>query len=419
MKTILFGAGASMPFFQPELSTRHLTDAVNDLGRWNYVISKYKQVKGSNIVVAPATYVKRIIDAITACSPQANFEQIAEVVDKLASYSTSPFPQHNAMNIFEFVIEGLLYGTHKQLPTGLQGIPFLLREIIAGYILELEGNNKVPSYQALIDKQRDFLDYATANDDRASIVSLNYDDCVMESVQGLSFRTGFEDTRSQYGRQLDVRSFAGSKKVIYFPHGHLRFLFTDNDNVTYFPTSTQAEAERWHRLGSSSLAATLTFTQGRFAYNFNTFLTTGQTKDDSLNHLPYATYYQRLAVDLYSSDTLIVIGYSFGDEHFNRLIKSFLEMSGNRELIVIDYYPYAVTMTGEFQDEQNIITKIHEAARTTWSVIATGKGSITPANPAEIAHLNKYGYGYIFDNVLFYKNGYDKFLSEYQQVLQH
>lgn len=108
---------------------------------------------------------------------------------------------------------------------------------------------------------------------------------------------------------------------------------------------------------------------GKFAYNYNTFLSTGQTKDDGLNHLPYAIYYQRLAIDLFKSDTVYIIGYSFGDEHINRLLRSFLQLNFQNKIIIVDYYPDTITMMDEYMNPNSIITKINQNFGTEWQIM--------------------------------------------------
>ena len=88
MITFLFAAGASVPFFEnPSLSTFYLTQKVRDINEWQRVIKKYTLIKGQSVVIAPPQFVVEVIDMILSYAPDANFEQIAEVLDKISSYS--------------------------------------------------------------------------------------------------------------------------------------------------------------------------------------------------------------------------------------------------------------------------------------------------------------------------------------------
>jgi hypothetical protein len=298
MKTFLFAAGASVPYFEnPSLSTSYLTEKVKDINEWQRVIGKYKSITGQNVVIAQPQFIVKVINMILNFVPDATFEQIGEVLDKISSYSMDSIPSNRMMNLVQRVLLEIMNIPHKWPCIGMQEIPFLFREIIAESILELENNHKTRDYTQLLENQKAFIAYA-AKDEEASIISTNYDNCVPNSLDGLGFDTCFKPIDHRYLMQIDIHRFMNAPRVVYYPHGHLRFHFTDNDNVTYWRDSIMANNERWDGLASFAIGSTLTVTPGKYAYNFNTFITTGQTKDDSFNHLPYAIYYQRMACDI-------------------------------------------------------------------------------------------------------------------------
>lgn len=418
MKTFIFGAGASIPFFEPVLNTSYLTSKVCDKSEWDRVIKKYKFHQGKNQMIVDSSVIVRLIDAIRNFQPTANFEQIAEIIDKISSYGFDNIPNNNMMNLLVSVMN-TGFRPCNSYPFGSEwsDIPFLLREIIAESILELQNHHKAIEFKQLIELQHNFIEAVCNKDDEISVMSLNYDDCVYDSLVGLGFEKGFSKIDQRYSRQIDIDKFMHAKKVAYFPHGHLKFQFTDNDNVTFWSDSNQANEERWDGINGVAVGSTLSVLPGKFAYNYNTFLSTGQTKDDGLNHLPYAIYYQRLAIDLFKSDTVYVIGYSFGDNHVNRLLRSFLQLSTNNRIIIIDYYPSPVTMVNEYMDPNNIITKINQNFGTEWQIMIDQNSKKRPANPDEIEKLNTYGYGNLFSQVLFYKKGYKEFLNEFNGII--
>lgn len=418
MITLLFAAGASVPFFEnPSLSTPYLTQKVRDINEWQRVIDKYTLIKGQNVFIAPPQFVVDIINMILNYTPDATFEQIAEVLDKISSYSMDPIPSNRMMNLVQCILLDIMRYPRKWPDIGMQEIPFLFREIIAEAILELESNHKSRDYTKLLEKQKAFIAYV-AKDEEASIISTNYDNCVPNSLHGLGFETCFKPVDHRYLMQIDIHGFMNAPRLVYYPHGHLRFHFTDNDNVTYWHDSEMANKERWDGLDSSAIGSTLTVTPGKFAYNFNTFITTGQTKDDSFNHLPYAIYYQRMACDIAKSDTVFIIGYSFGDDHFNRLMKSFLKLKDTNKIIIVDYYSDVIGMVDEYMDQNNIISKICQVFGAEWSVIYdSAKQTKQPFNQPEVDRLNKDGFGQLFKNVYFYKKGYNDFLNEFTKFI--
>lgn len=418
MKTFIFGAGASIPFFNPILSTSYITSKVCDVTEWMRVMDKYRQNNGQNRMIIHHDAVVLLINKILEIKPNANFEEIAEIIDKVCSYGFDFAPDNNMMNLLLLIMEN---GFNPQNPRPFgpewSDVPFLLREIIAEAILDLQNNHKHVDYQHLLNLQHNLIETVCTNDNEVSVMSLCYDDCVYDSLFGLGFENGFRPKNDNYMLQMDVEKFMHAFKAVYFPHGHLKFHFTDNDNVTFWHDSNNANDERWSGLNGVAVGSTLTVLSGKFAYNYNTFLSTGQTKDDGFNHLPYAIYYQRLAIDLFKSDIVYVIGYSFGDLHINRLLRSFLKLNPNNKLFVIDYYPYPITMVDEYQDPQNIITKIHDNFKTDWNLIVDGNGNRAPVNNADIDVLNNQGYGNLFDQVIFYKKGYADFLNEFGNVI--
>lgn len=414
MKTFLFAAGASVPYFEnPSLSTSYLTEKVKDINEWQRVIGKYKSITGQNVVIAQPQFIVKVINMILNFVPDATFEQIGEVLDKISSYSMDSIPSNRMMNLVQRVLLEIMNIPHKWPCIGMQEIPFLFREIIAESILELENNHKTRDYTQLLENQKAFIAYA-AKDEEASIISTNYDNCVPNSLDGLGFDTCFKPIDHRYLMQIDIHRFMNAPRVVYYPHGHLRFHFTDNDNVTYWRDSIMANKERWDGLASFAIGSTLTVTPGKYAYNFNTFITTGQTKDDSFNHLPYAIYYQRMACDIANSNTVYIIGYSFGDDHFNRLMKSFLKLKDTNKVVIVDYYHDAIGMVDEYMDQNNIISKICQVFGTEWSIIYDNtRHTKLPFNQPEVDRLNKDGFGEIFKNVYFYKKGYKDFLNEF------
>lgn len=411
MKTLIYGAGASIPFFEPPLTTKYLTNCVLCKLKWQNIIAKY--AKHNTFTVPTYQEVIKIIEIIKGINPDYNFEQIAEIIDKIASWSFDKIPQNNMLNaLIKTLINCDVFVQNKNLENW-KHVPFLFRMIIAEAILDLQKNHKSIEYKKLIDSQHDFLESYTEKD-KASIVSFNYDDILLDSIDNLGFEQGFTKGNIR-GRRLSVSLIYNSEKAIYFPHGHLRFNFLDDENVEYYSDSSNAHKARWQN--SISIYSPLVLTKGKFAYNFNTFITTGQTKDDSLNLLPYSFYYQKLAVDIFKSSEIILVGYSFGDEHLNRLLVSFLAVNSKNKVLIVDRYLDNVLLTEEYKNQDNIIYKISITFKVFWGLVLTADVKKTN-RPKEVEHINKHGYDFLFSQILFYKKGYDEFLTEYDSVIQ-
>ena len=419
MVTFMFGAGASIPFFNPRLDTNYLTSKIMDFGEWQRLFNRYTKLIESNRIVTNANDVYRLMCIITKVRKNANFEEIAEILDKICSWGFDRLPQNTFLGSIVAVLGNGSWPVPNVVDLGWSIVPVLLRQVIAESICELQNNHKISTYDELISLQTKFLIDASAEHDKSSIMSLNYDECVVNSAIPAGFDTCFCKDASMNGAVLDVHRFMSSKKTIYFPHGHTRFVYADNSNVLYFPDANKANDERWRRIESHMKGGQLQMLPGKFAYNFNTFLTTGQTKDDAMNNVPYCYFYHRFSIDVFASDIVFLIGYSFGDEHFNRTLPAFLQIDSKRRVVIVDYYPEAVTRRDEFQDPNNALTKIYSAFKRDWDFYTALDGKLEPTNQAEIDKINSLGYGYIFNQVLFYKKGYENFLNEYLAVLEY
>lgn len=64
-----------------------------------------------------------------------------------------------------------------------------------------------------------------------------------------------------------------------------------------------------------------------------------------------------------------------------------------------------------------MILKIHYYLGTNWQVMYTPGIGVSPANPIDVGNINNRGYGEFFNQVVFYKNGYETFLNEFGNVI--
>ncbi len=176
-KTILFGAGASIPFFRPALSTEYLTKKVLGLNSWKDILHTYEEVVKGKHDIPSASEIRKVLCSIKniyeSNGKKINFEQLAEIIDKISSIEDDFAPDSNMLN--------LLLHTINARPMNLpcwKNVPLLFREIIARSIIDLQRSHKVAHFDELIESQHKLLCAICGKFDYASIVSLNYDDCV-------------------------------------------------------------------------------------------------------------------------------------------------------------------------------------------------------------------------------------------------
>ena len=218
MQTIIIGAGASVPFFSPRLSTSFLTSRVTCKDVWIKMINKYRS-SGTNNEIATPDAIMKVINCIQKyCS--ANFEEIAEIVDKLSSIGFDNNYSGDLLNLLLVVYRDLTGMSSFNNPIGPEwrDVPFLFREIIAESILELENSYKAPSYDKLSGLQKAFFNSICKKTDDVSILSFNYDDCVYDSLVGLGFETGFTVPHNNGSFGFDTKGFMSARRAAYFPH---------------------------------------------------------------------------------------------------------------------------------------------------------------------------------------------------------
>lgn len=137
-----------------------------------------------------------------------NFEQLAEIIDKLSSLGFDSYPCNNLFN-------RLISSLHISYPHIAQShyIPFFYREIIANAIIDSEDNQKADNYDVLQEQQQGFLEYISNRCEKVSVVSLNYDDSIPKSIDNLTeFKYCFDYNQGAYDKMLDIAKFFMKRK---------------------------------------------------------------------------------------------------------------------------------------------------------------------------------------------------------------
>lgn len=422
MVTFIFGAGASIPFFDGNLKTTTLTNQLKNEEAWCKMIQKLYDnwPKDKPLPDINIKEIMSIIDAICQTKKDANFEEIIEVIDKTATYKVAETPSDDLFNLALSVINPKLYKKRcpykKRSDESWLFIPFLAREIIATAILELERTRKSHCYECLKQAQEEFIMQAAGDKEPSSIVSLNYDNVIVESARHLSYEVGkvLDDT---HGFRLDAEKLLTEERLVYFPHGHIRFVFKEDDDVEYYHSSNIADENRWEAFKEGNIVSPVIAIKEDSCYNFNTFMVTGCSKDSIFNHAPYSYYYQRLAIDCKNSQTIYTIGYSFRDEHINRFLMSFLHLSPQNQLLVIDWHPDDVDILEE-RGAGSVFDFIRKYTKNTIGITCGGDPPIkSHLYKGGEEQLNKNGFGQIFDQVYYYKKGYACFLKEFPMFI--
>ena len=395
MKFFLFGAGASIPFYQTPLTTSYITNEISKKERWEPILKDYWDKFEYHYPIS-ARKIALMVQLLIKKHPQYNFEDIVDVFDKLTllqwPYTHTQAPEFK-QTISDLKALGFLK-FHKTKKRINLYFPFLLRCVLLNIFTE--ANTKRSSkYKDLIEKQHSLFE-PTNDQNKIAIVSLNYDDFLYESLKG-DFHTGFNlHHNEQEFESFSVQDFINKTRTISFLHGNIRFY---NNNFT--PKEIVGVKNRINNLGSTSDES-----NNINNYSFNTFITTGRNKELIFDENPYSIYYQKMAIDISKSEEIIIIGYSFNDSHVNRLLKNYFAIGRFRRIIIVDYY------NGQFNSNNlNFLENV-----TIKNIKELFEANINK-DTYEFENLKKNGYGYLFNKILYYSKGYENFLNEYSEVL--
>lgn len=404
---LILGAGASIPFYDPRLSTKHLTTVISDQNRWSYIVKRYTNIMSANPNTVSTQTVLQVLKSITQAHPDYNFEQIIEIYDKISSFNFDP--RQNSKILHDILRH---YGaTAPNIANHVWTcVPFLFRQLITEEVANLHANHKAATYNNLSQLQTNFVS-SISNGQTINIFTLNYDEIILDAIQNLNFITGFN-----YQGRFDVRTFLAAPKTISFPHGHSRFSY-DDEGILYHANSQTANIYRLNHIGAIDSTQTKYLTESSYAYSFNTFISTGQQKEPTFDVNPYAIYYQKFASDCLKANKIYVVGYSFSDPHFNRMLLNFLKISQSNKIIIVDYLPNPICVVSEFTNTESLFHRIFSLlGYTSIPMRGTNSNNVKYLYSAEENALNDIGFAEIYPKIFFYKKGYDNFLNQFNTL---
>jgi hypothetical protein len=401
---LILGAGASIPFYNPRLSTAHLTTVISDQNKWNNIVGRYTNIMGATVNMVNTQTILQLLSKITQAHPNYNFEQIIEIYDKISSFNFDSRPNSKILHdILQY------YGATAPIVANhvWDCVPFLFRQIITEEIEDLHTNHKVATYNNLTQQQTQFIS-SISSGRSINIFTLNYDEIIFDAIQSLNFTTGFDNQ----GR-FNINAFILADKTISFPHGHSRFSY-DDDGILFHANSQTANTHRLNHIGALNRTQTRYLTDSSYSYSFNTFISTGQQKEPTFDVNPYALYYQKFASDCLKANKIYVVGYSFADPHFNRMLLNFLKISLSNKIVIVDFLPNQVSIVTEFMSQGSLIQKIfNQLLVTSIPMHINGQDYLYKQEELD---LNNNGFAEIYPQIVLYKNGYDTFLNQFNTI---
>ena len=399
MNLLFFGAGASIPFY-PSLTTDYITKELKKLCNWEYIIELYNETNNSKI---DCTKIITLLKTIITTNPQANFEEICGFIDSITNILIDA--ERNTYDKYDRITDTLLRCKILELKlesiSNIKYIPYLFRCLIVHIFLNVQ---KTEYYDELIVQQKEFINYFTSETNKSSIVSLNYDDILKDTI-GEIYYNGFDKKQPSH-MPFSCENFFHSKRTISYLHGCIRFFYALPD-IQYSYENIPSIKDRLDKLVLQKSLNNQHLTSNLENHSYNVFITTGIAKNISMDYLPYNAYYTKFASDICKSSIIIIIGYSFKDHHVNRILSPFLNMNKENKIIIVDNNENNNLSINDLCKFGNILYDIYRVFLC----------EVPLNNNQEYNNINTIGYGFITDQILYYKNGYGKFLSEYKTII--
>lgn len=405
--TVLFGAGASQAFSE-KISTKTITEAIRDMDNWRPIIAKVAK----QIPVSETTIKKTIKEVKYATQKENNFERIIEIIDRVCGYHCSIYPNENLFGDIIRIIrrKGPIKSLTIEQLNSYQITPFLVREVVAQHLINALTEEGDTLFNELSNLQHSFISALKKDSKAISLISLNYDSILaksigvsrqMNSLSDLGFITGFRAV----GKSCDYVKLLSSFFSVIYPHGSLFFQRVQNNRINYYEDIAFADKCRFDCINGLFPSGTIVGARGDFGYDFNSFMVTGKTKEVSMSSEPWDVFYMKAINDLTRrNDFIIIIGYSFSDGHYNSALKYSIESGHTKAILIIDYKEtllYDEVVSGPLY---NIFHK-HAPSFNEAAIYAA------------IKTINRDGYGFLFDNIYYFKDGYRAFLNNYQRVI--
>jgi len=410
---VLFGAGASIPFFcTPEkklLTTDTIKDAIFQEEYWNNVLVHNTDLR---------QYLPQIMKLLNliqeTLGETATFEEIADIVDMIGTFCEGNYSA--SLNDFIFILCENVYKRdylskfeNDLLFPSYQYLPYFYREVIADYIIKLY-KTKPDCYSHLVGLQANFLCKLSTGFRNMAMSTLNYDDCITDSISQtkLRFSNGFSSET-----QFDNELLFNSKHTVSYLHGHIRMINTSR----YFATfSRNVEDALTARRSNYASPFAIHPQDSGIIEDKNIFLTTGKSKFNSLGIIPYSYYYHKLAFDIFDANVFFIIGYSFNDTHINQLVCNYLSINPSRILVIIDYVEKENI---EHTDLNKYVKSLSQFVEWNGYYGVEDYNSIFNSSDEEQSIIDK-GYGWIMGHRAFlYVNGYEAFLQDFDNILNY
>lgn len=183
--------------------------------------------------------------------------------------------------------------------------------------------------QVEITKIRNFFNLLK-EDYELGFINLNYDNVILTALPDLS--TGYDKNTGEFDKE---EFYNENWNFCYHIHGSVYFDMNNRGIKTHDIT--------WNKdlksdFNTRSSQRSVDFTnEGN--YYLNSTIITGLDKANQILREPFRQYYMKIDKLIHESDSILFIGYGFGDLHLNKIFPSHrLNPTKKRQVVVIDYF---------------------------------------------------------------------------------
>lgn len=323
---ITVGAGASIDFGLPSASD---VDSIFDAcaGRLFPLASD----STSNLY----RYCRDAIETYygTASKPAlrkwANFEEVLYQLNLLVPYHSDPMRMHGSNALLASILlpEVLEFGRTPRAVDGnvLRHLDGALIDALVDHFIDACAG-LAANKAAEITQLREFL-AALREDFDIGIVTLNYDNVFTQACPGL--HTGFDSVTGRFEPLAVLRR--DDWNFIYHLHGSIHFAMTgtgrDMHGITW--TATPTKGHEVHSSGRNDQDS-----MEGVAYPTSTIVA-GYGKTQQILRQPFRTYHAQVSRLVHEADSLLFLGYGFGDLHLNAAFSEARDR--RRPVVVVDW----------------------------------------------------------------------------------
>ncbi len=314
--------------------------ATIDLGAYNTEkITKEIIKKKQEFIDRKEFYIRKVARQLTKhYNATINFEDIFHALETINSFQIGW--KANTDKKYKPCMTGFTKPLSKKLFTD----DIILRRAIRDLIVTVTDIvNKYNNYYYNIsnDWHKQFWIKAIART-KWDLCTLNYD-TVMEQTLKV-YEDGYRKTQYNFDRFEPKKIYNTKKNRIMHLHGCINYGYARTENINEY--TLEDDFQDLYKYYDYNLAKQTWFERSKYVSQSSEYsiigpIITGQRKTDKVVAAPYNYYYTNFNNAITNNEALLILGYSFGDYHFNRMLERIYKIhKDKRRIVIIDKIPY-------------------------------------------------------------------------------